>query len=47
MTGFLDGKCRDAIKNGNEEFGIPPLDPFRSDKIPINLDVEMIKCVPI
>ncbi|EFN89509.1 uncharacterized protein LOC105184252 isoform X2 [Harpegnathos saltator] len=37
LEDFLE-KFRSSIRDGNKDFGIPPLDPFKSDKIPIKLN---------
>ncbi|XP_032688115.1 uncharacterized protein LOC116852157 [Odontomachus brunneus] len=43
LEDVLEG-FRDIIKTGNSTLGLPPLDPFRSEKMPINIDLEdMIK----
>lgn len=48
LENFLENKCKSTIQNGDAALGIPPLDPFNADELPINLHgMGKIECVSI
>lgn len=43
---FLE-KVKTIMQTGNDTLGIPILDPFTAEKIPIEINEDMIKCILI
>lgn len=43
---FLE-KFKTIMRTGNDTLGLPVLDPFTADQIPIAIDEETIKCILI